>query len=362
MIIRDLILAVIGIISGILLFCRFPIIKKGNNPTEKKVSIVIPCRNEQNNIRELLESLRQQRTRPYEIICVDDQSTDQTASVIRSFNEVKLVSVEDKPEDWNGKPYALTVGAKAATGDVLLFLDADVKLESDGLTDLFSAYENKGNFSCHPYHKTKKCGESFALFFNMLSVAGTGITLPKPIQKGMFGPVLMVDKEIYFAAGAHENVRNSIIEDYDLGKHYKNKKIPYTLYLGNKAVSFRMYPEGIKSQAQGFIKNFSKGAISAGIISNLLTALYITGITLVFIQAIIGIASLNLVSSLVFGGMYIFLAGHLFFVSSRLGRFNPLVCVFYFLPLIWFILIFLISIFAKVFHLNVVWKGRKIKP
>lgn len=57
MIIRDLILAAIGIISGILLFLRFPIIKKGNKPTMKKVSIVIPCRNEENNIKELLESL-----------------------------------------------------------------------------------------------------------------------------------------------------------------------------------------------------------------------------------------------------------------------------------------------------------------
>lgn len=359
--IRDLILAVIGIVSGILLFFRFPIMKKGTKPTQKKVSIVIPCRNEEGNIRELLSSLFKQITKPYEIICVDDESNDNTARIIESFEGVKLVRIENKPADWYGKSFALTAGAKEASGDIILFFDADVKLKDDGLTDLFSVYEKKGNFSCHPYHRTKKLGESFALFFNMLSVAGTGITLIKPIQKGMFGPVFMVDKETYLNAGGHEPVKDSIIEDYALGKHYQKEKIPYTLYLGNKSVAFRMYPEGIKSQAQGFIKNFSKGAMSAGILSNLLTTIYITAITLVFTQVVISIVTLNFLSLYVFGGMYLFSVVHLLFISSKLGKFNPLVSIFYFLPLIWFIIIFIISIVTKVFRLNVNWKGRKLK-
>lgn len=361
MIIRDLILAAIGIISGILLFLRFPIIKKGNKPTMKKVSIVIPCRNEENNIKELLKSLMTQSTKAYEIICVNDQSTDATAEVISQFEGVKLINIKEKPDDWKGKPYALTEGARVASGDVILFLDADVKLSSDALTDLFSLYESKGNFSSHPYHKIRKFNEGFALLFNMISIAGTGITLPKPIQKGMFGQVFMVDKETYFKAGTHEIVKDSIIEDFALGKHYEKEKIPYTLYIGNKSVALRMYPDGLKSQAQGFIKNFSRGALSAGLISNMLTVFYITALMLVFIQTVIAVVNLSLIPSIVYGTMYLFLSIHLMVISKKIGNFNPLMSIFYFLPLIWFIIIFLLSIIAKLFRLNVSWKGRKIK-
>lgn len=359
--IRDIIIVIIGIISGILLCCRFPIVKKGNKPTDKKVSIVIPCRNEEKNIANLLKNLMSQKIKPFEIICVNDHSTDNTSSVISSFEGVRLLDLMCKPEDWKGKPFALTEGAKIAKGEVILFLDADVTLGEDGLLDLFSLYEHWGTFSVHPYHKTVRFGESFSLFFNMISIAGTGITLPKPIQKGMFGPVFMVDKETYFDAGAHEVVKSSIVEDFALGKHYAKEKVPYTLFIGNKSIGFRMYPEGMKSQAQGFIKNFSSGATSAGFVSNLLTVLYITAISLTFIQMIVGMVRLDLIPILFYGGCYLFFAIHLYFVSSKLGHFNRLMSIFYFLPLIWFIVIFLVSIIAKVFGIKVTWKGRKLK-
>lgn len=359
--IKDLILVVIGLICGFFLFYRFPKTKKKNRLSQKKVSVVIPCRNEEMNIAELLQNLKAQTISPFEIICVNDQSQDNTAKIIKQFSDIRLVEIIDCPKGWKGKPFALTEGAKAAKGDIILFLDADVKLKKDAFEYLYSSYNEYGTFSVQPYHKTVKPLESMAIFFNLTAVAGTGITLPVKKQRGMFGPIFMVDKMTYFDMGAHQEVKDCIIEDYALGRHYQKNKINYTLMLGNPSVSFRMYPENLKSQAQGFIKNFSKGLLSASFLTTVLTFLWLMSLTALPINLITSLWRLDSLSIIVYSLFYLISAIHLYIIATKVGKFNIFFIILYPIALLWFHIILLISLVRKIFNRDVVWKGRKLK-
>ena len=100
-----------------------------------RVSIVVPARNEEHNMPLLLDSLAKLDYPDYEVVVVDDRSTDRTAAVIAAFANVRMVAGVERPTDirWGGKQWACVQGAAAATGDLLLFTDADTVHEPDSL-------------------------------------------------------------------------------------------------------------------------------------------------------------------------------------------------------------------------------------
>ncbi|NTW71670.1 MAG: glycosyltransferase family 2 protein, partial [Eubacteriaceae bacterium] len=147
----------VGLIFSVLLFSRFTLLGIGNIKDQSiKLSIIIPARNEEKNLPLLLDDLKNQTSKIHEIICVDDESDDDTAKMA-SFYNIKLISLKNKPEGWIGKSWACQKGADAADGDLFLFLDADVRLSSFGINKLLHAYEvNRCTISVQPYHKTEK--------------------------------------------------------------------------------------------------------------------------------------------------------------------------------------------------------------
>ena len=94
------------------------------------LSIIIPARNEEQNLPVLLCSINAQTVKPPEVIVVDDGSTDRTAEVAREFGAAVIAS-KPLPDGWRGKTWACQQGAQAATGDLLLFLDADTWFAAD---------------------------------------------------------------------------------------------------------------------------------------------------------------------------------------------------------------------------------------
>ena len=97
------------------------------------VSVVIPARNESATIETVVRSVLGSSYRPLELLVVDDRSTDDTAAVVERLaaedGRVRLVRGEPLPEGWYGKPWACLQGYRAATGDLLLFTDADTRHE-----------------------------------------------------------------------------------------------------------------------------------------------------------------------------------------------------------------------------------------
>ena len=154
---------------------------------------------------------------PREIIVVDDGSTDRTAEVARELGATVIAS-QPLPDGWRGKTWACHQGAQAATGDLLLFLDADTWFEPDGLARILSGYPAARSRS----DRTTRCGkpyEDLSLFFNFNMTVGT-------VPGGLFGQMLLVDRESYRRVGGHETVKGRILENFLLAGQFRAAGIP----------------------------------------------------------------------------------------------------------------------------------------
>ena len=182
-------------LAGFLLLSRLrPCAQFSMTRPPPSASVIIPARNEEHNLPTLLGSLASQTLKLHEIIVVDDCSTDRTAELARQLGATVIHS-QPLPGGWRGKTWACHQGAKAATGDLLLFVDADTWFEPGGLAHALSAY-NQGAFSVGPYHAVRKPYEELSLFFNLNMVVGT-------VPNGLFGQMLLVDRESYQRIGGH---------------------------------------------------------------------------------------------------------------------------------------------------------------
>lgn len=160
-------------------------------------------------------------------------TTPPTAQIAKSYG-VKVISLYNKPEGWTGKTWPCQNGANIAKGDLLLFIDADIRLGRDGILRLIKAFSDCNcTISVQPYHTTKRAYEQFSLLFNLVQLAANGTTLRKPIGIGLYGPIILISKSEYDTLGGHESVRKSI-EDMALGQRLKQAGIPYQLLSATK--------------------------------------------------------------------------------------------------------------------------------
>ncbi len=358
-----LIMNIIGLAIGILLFIRRPrlpntgkMMKNGNN-----ISVVIPARNEEDNLKNLLEDLNNQTSQAFEVICVDDGSDDKTSEVILRFG-AKLVSVKEKPPGWYGKAWACQCGAAEARGDLILFIDADVRLKPEAVSKLERQYEiNHHVVSVQPYHLVSKFYEQFSFFFNMILIAGNMPVFKKNGRTiGLFGPVILISRTEYQSIEGHYAAKESIVDDLTLGEELKKRGIPYHLFYGEKDISFSMYNSGFKDLFQGWTKNFATGASKTPMNKLLMIIIWITSCASIpasMALSVIGNEPLNLMTYAI---LYLLMGFELLVISEGIGSFNRVIFLFYPVLLIFFLILFIISIEKKYFNKKVTWKGRKI--
>ncbi len=358
----EFVIVLIGLAMTAVLFYRFPVLPgiKDRAAGYSSVSVIIPARNEEKNLALLLMDLSAQTQPAYEIICVDDESEDNTAKIALSYG-AKLISIQNKPEGWTGKAWACQNGADAAKGDLLLFLDADVRLGKDGIRKLLQAQAEEGcTISVQPYHKTEKLYEQLSMLFNLVQIAANGIALPKRSYTGLSGPVIMIAKPDYMKVGGHESVRNHIEEDIFLGLQLKKAGLPFRLFIGEQDIAFRMYSEGVRSLFQGWIKNIATGAAKTPVPVLIMVFLWITSMISVPLQLIKCAVSENIPWLMVYSILYILWASLLAILASRVGRFHLWTLMFYPVLILVFSGMFTVSAIKKIFRLNVNWKGRVI--
>jgi hypothetical protein len=211
---------------------------------------------------------------------VDDQSEDRTATIAETFGSRTIRSLA-LPLGWAGKPWACMQGARAAKGDLLLFLDADTVMARGGLARLLASFpESRGVLSVQPYHLMKRAYERLSAVFNIIVLAGSDAFTPlgsKRKPMGAFGPCLLCSREDYFLVGGHERVRGEILENVALGKVFLNAGFRVCCYGGKGVLSFRMYGDGFRSMVEGFTKGFGKGAGSISWINLLMIVCWIFG-------------------------------------------------------------------------------------
>ncbi|WP_052465316.1 glycosyltransferase [Thermotoga profunda] len=261
-------LLIVSWIIGWMIFAKPKFLKRQEPLIFPSVSVIIPARNEETNIAKIIRLLKEQTYKNFQIIVVNDNSTDKTRDVVLSFKGVELIDLsEEPPKGWVGKSWACWNGFLKADGEILIFMDADVEPSPEAIESLVAIYsKNKGFVSVWPYQRFEKLYEHLTLPFNMVVVGSTGsfsIFSGKP--KGSYGPVIVVGRQDYARLGGHSATKSQVLEDVKLGNIFADNGYCLENYLGGELIKFRMYPIGIGQMFEGFTKNMSLGAASVGV-------------------------------------------------------------------------------------------------
>ena len=235
-----------------------------SNQSEPCVSILIPARNEEKNIAGAIRSARDQGSIVKEILVYDDHSDDQTRTIICALCEeeqnVRLIEPVPLPEGWMGKPFACEQLASTATGDWLLFLDADTRLRPGAAEAMLHAAQIKEVtfLSCWPGILTGSFWE--CVFMPMLNFAVYSI-FPTPMQEknplpsfGLaHGACLFIHGNTYRTIGGHASVKDELFEDTMLARTWRIKGQKGICLDGRNIVSVRMY-QTLREIIRGFSK------------------------------------------------------------------------------------------------------------
>jgi len=211
-----------------------PYLDKFENTSKStpKVSIILPARNEEEFLGKCLDSLIEQEYENYEIIVIDDSSEDSTGKIISEYakknSKIIHVSARPKPEGWMGKNWACMEGYRKATGELLLFTDADTK-HSKNTISLAVAHLisfNLDALSAIPKMVTFDFWTKISLpmISTFLHTRFSALNVNNPSKKTayFFGSFFIIKKKTYEETGMHEGVKHEIIEDGALGKKVKD--------------------------------------------------------------------------------------------------------------------------------------------
>ncbi len=323
-----------------------------------KVSVLIPARNEESPLPHLLNALKQQTFKPYEIIVIDDQSIDTTAQIAEQAG-VKVLQSDPLPIGWTGKTWALKTGYAASSGDILVFLDADTEPGTDMLRRLVATVQHLGGLvSVQPYHRTEKPYELLAVLFNLV-----GLMAIKLGAKGgvAFGPAMATSKDDYERVGGHEAVAGYVVEDWFIAHLYERAGLPASAYIGHGQLNYRMYPGGLRDLVVGFDKNFATAAGQVSWVRMLAVLLWLSGLfwaawclpASLFSWPIAGHPSLLYTVVL-----YLAFAIQLAIIVRPVGSFGFIV-FFFPIPVAFFIAVFVLAI-LNLKRGQIEWKGRTI--
>jgi glycosyltransferase involved in cell wall biosynthesis len=233
-----------------------------------QLSVIIPARNEEDCLGNCLQSLVSQSEdtwllgRDWEILVVDDGSTDRTASIAAGFAGVTMMQAPHLEKGWTGKVNAVWAGAKAAPGVWLLFTDADTVHEPGHLSR--AIVEAERHKVAMLSYSPRQLVSGFAqralmpLVFSELSVTypPARVSDPESHLAAANGQFLLVRRDVYFANGGHEAVKGAVLEDVELAGIFKRRKLGLRFRYAPEAVATRMY-RSFPAMFEGWTKNLA---------------------------------------------------------------------------------------------------------
>jgi glycosyltransferase involved in cell wall biosynthesis len=235
---------------------------------DPKVSIIVPARNEQEDIRATLKNLLALQFSNFEIVAVNDRSTDRTGQIMdevagtpEARGVLKVIHVAQLPPRWLGKTHAMWTAGKEATGDWLVFTDADVLFKPDSLgrAVAYAEAEPADHVVLFPRMITKQPSETMMIaFFQALFVFGHRpwkVADPKAGDHMGVGAFNMVRRSVYEAIGTYQALRMEVLDDMKLGKVIKNAGFRQRCVFGEDLVSLH-WAKGAFGVVNNLTKNF----------------------------------------------------------------------------------------------------------
>jgi chlorobactene glucosyltransferase len=218
-----------------------------------RVSVVIPARNEARNIERCLRSVLSNNYPGYEVVVIDDQSSDGTGDIARSIAaadpRARVIETGSPPEGWFGKQWACETGARSTRGDILLFADADTVHSSDLITRAVKMmlHRNADLFSVVGKQELGSFWEKLIqpLVFGMMAVRYGGtesITNSRFIKSKIAnGQCLFVRRSSYEELGGHSLVRSHVADDMMMAQRFFARGKRVAAAEGIDQLSTRMY-------------------------------------------------------------------------------------------------------------------------
>lgn len=241
------------------------------------ISVLIPARNEEKNIGDLLHDLNRQVYQNIEILVYNDQSTDKTANIvleaIKTDPRIRLLQSEGLPDGWTGKNHACFSLSKQAMGKYLLFLDADVRLSGEIIPKAVTMMQihRLKLLSIFPKQVMKTHGEAFTVpVMNYVLLTLLPLILVRKLQfhslSAANGQFMLFDSETYQTLQPHQNLRNRRVEDIETARMYKLNKQRIACLTGSNEIRCRMYtnyPEAVNGLSRSVLMFFGNSAVLA---------------------------------------------------------------------------------------------------
>lgn len=229
------------------------------------VSILVPARNEEQNISKCIGSLLAQDYPSFEVLVLDDQSTDGTLAILRQMAEsqpkLKVLTGSNPPEDQSGKNWACSQLAGQAKGDLLLFTDADTIHQPQTLIEIVTALmgEQADLLTGFPRQEVHSWIEKLLVpFFTWASLTFIPLCLAYRIRSQALvtaiGQMMLFRREAYQKIGGHAALGMAIVDDLTLARKIKAAGMRWRVTRLSDLISCRMYQNDWDA-VQGFTKN-----------------------------------------------------------------------------------------------------------
>jgi chlorobactene glucosyltransferase len=273
------------------------------------VSILVPARNEALNIERCVRSLLSQKYAPFELIVLDDGSTDATPELLRrlameSRGRMRVLQGEPLPDGWHGKSWACDQLGRQAKGELLLFTDADTMHEPDALRRTVAALKaSKADMlSLMPRQELSSFWEKLVVpLIHVILMCYLPLRLVRTSRKAAFcfanGQYILFRRHFYDRINGHAAVKDALVEDVWLCKSVKKAGGTVAAFNGSDIVSCRMY-RNFREIWEGFSKNLfaALGYSTPGLLALIMmvAALYIAPVVFLCSSLLAGEFTLSL--------------------------------------------------------------------
>ncbi len=368
----------LGVVAAIWVLALLGARKMDHDPAQRldpregavpaQVDVVIPARNEERNLRGILETLLEQSLKPSRIVVVDDRSEDWTPKIVEEFAardpRVKRVDGEGPSPGWTGKTAALVAGVKVTTAPWLLFVDADVRLDPQNLQSAVRVCEERGWDGVSLFGRWEVPSLRARL---LQSVIGGFVRGAHPLPRVndaskpdafLNGQYLLIRRAGYELLDGWASVKGEVLEDVAFARRAKRRGIRIGMLRAPRLMTVVPY-RTVGEVWDGYLKNFIAGA--GGVTKALLAAVVIAVCSVLPFVVLAADLALGSVGARTIAAGAACAAAILYrMATARLFHHPPTDALFHPVANVVFVALILTAAFRRIRRRPATWKGRSI--